>query len=102
MGGAAVGVGLMAAVQSPVSVPGFPSNNNKAKKKHEHNHNHQANPTSAKLAEQAKPYWHNGVPMHWMLDWATPFPLYAKDAKGATLPDVDGHHYDDFCLGATG
>ena len=64
--------------------------------------NAQANPTSAKLAEQAKAHWHNGVPMHWMLDWSTPFPLFAKEAKGATLTDVDGHSYDDFCLGDTG
>jgi glutamate-1-semialdehyde 2,1-aminomutase len=40
--------------------------------------------------------------MHWMLDWSTPFPLFAKAAKGATLTDVDGHAYDDFCLGDTG
>jgi glutamate-1-semialdehyde 2,1-aminomutase len=62
----------------------------------------QANPTSAKLAEAARTHWHNGVPMHWMLDWSTPFPLFAKEAKGATLTDVDGHAYDDFCLGDTG
>jgi glutamate-1-semialdehyde 2,1-aminomutase len=62
----------------------------------------QANPTSAKLAAAAKPHWHHGVPMHWMLDWSTPFPLFAKQAKGASLTDVDGHVYDDFCFGDTG
>ncbi len=39
--------------------------------------------------------------MHWMRDWATPFPIYVKNAKGAVLTDVDGHDYDDFCLGDT-
>ncbi|MES1152032.1 MAG: aspartate aminotransferase family protein [Dongia sp.] len=92
----------MASVQSPISVPGIPSGGVEAMVKRERDRFLQANPTSAKLAEQAKPHWHNGVPMHWMLDWSTPFPLYAKEAKGATLTDVDGHRYDDFCLGDTG
>ena len=39
--------------------------------------------------------------MHWMRDWATPFPIYVNNAKAATLTDVDGHVYDDFCLGDT-
>ena len=39
--------------------------------------------------------------MHWMRDWATPFPIYVNNAKAATLTDVDGHAYDDFCLGDT-
>ncbi len=39
--------------------------------------------------------------MHWMRDWATPYPLYVQSAKDATLTDVDGHVYDDFCLGDT-
>ncbi len=62
----------------------------------------QSNPTSQTLAAEAKKHWLNGVPMHWMLDWSTPFALFVADAKGATLTDVDGHHYDDFCLGDTG
>ena len=61
----------------------------------------QSNPTSQKLAAEAKKHWLNGVPMHWMLDWSTPFALFVADAKDATLTDVDGHHYDDFCLGDT-
>jgi glutamate-1-semialdehyde 2,1-aminomutase len=92
----------MSSVQSPISVPGIPSGSVDAMVKRERDRFLQANPTSAKLAEQAKPHWHNGVPMHWMLDWSTPFPLYAKEAKGATLTDMDGHRYDDFCLGDTG
>ena len=84
------------------SVPGIASGAIDSMLKRERDRFLQANPTSARLAEQAKPHWHNGVPFHWMLDWSTPFPLFAKEAKGATLTDVDGHAYDDFCLGDTG
>ena len=61
-----------------------------------------ANPRSASLGKQAARHWHRGVPFHWMLDWGTPFPLFAERAQGAELWDVDGHRYDDFCLGDTG
>lgn len=61
-----------------------------------------ANPRSATLAREAARHWHRGVPFHWMLDWGTPFPLFAERAQGAELWDVDGHRYDDFCLGDTG
>lgn len=60
------------------------------------------NPRSAALGQQAARHWHGGVPFHWMLDWGTPFPLFAERASGAELWDVDGHRYDDFCLGDTG
>jgi glutamate-1-semialdehyde 2,1-aminomutase len=40
--------------------------------------------------------------MHWMRDWATPFPLFIREASCATLTDVDGHRYVDFCLGDSG
>jgi glutamate-1-semialdehyde 2,1-aminomutase len=59
-----------------------------------------AHPKSQALAAQASA-WRGGVPMHWMRDWATPFPIYVQSAKQATLTDVDGHAYDDFCLGDT-
>lgn len=62
----------------------------------------EANPRSAALAKEAARHWHRGVPFHWMLDWGTPFPLFADKAVGAELWDVDGHRYDDFCLGDTG
>jgi glutamate-1-semialdehyde 2,1-aminomutase len=58
-------------------------------------------PKTVALAEAAKGVWRGGVPMHWMHDWASPVPLYAERAKDATLWDVDGHAYDDFCLGDT-
>ena len=92
----------MSAVEVTRNVPGIASGTIDAMLKRERDRFLQANPTSAKLGAAAKPYWHNGVPMHWMLDWSTPFPLFAKEAKGATLTDVDGHAYDDFCLGDTG
>ena len=43
-----------------------------------------------------------GVPMHWMNDWPTPFPVVVDRAKGATIVDIDGIRLDDFCLGDTG
>lgn len=61
-----------------------------------------ANPRSRSLAAEAAKHWLRGVPMHWMLDWGTPFPLFAAEARGATLIDADGHAYADFCLGDTG
>jgi glutamate-1-semialdehyde 2,1-aminomutase len=61
-----------------------------------------ANPRSRDLAVRAARHWLRGVPMHWMLDWGTPFPLFVGAAAGATLTDVDGHRHADFCLGDTG
>ncbi len=59
-------------------------------------------PRSEQLAQQAQDGWLNGVPMHWMADWATPFPLFVAQARGARFTDVDGQDYADFCLGDTG
>ena len=53
------------------------------------------------LAGGASP-WLAGVPMHWMRDWPSPFPLVVKEARDAWLRDLDGHKLDDFCLGDTG
>lgn len=39
--------------------------------------------------------------MHWMKDWASPFPIVVAHAKDATLTDIEGIVYDDFCLGDT-
>lgn len=60
------------------------------------------NPTSRAMAEEAGRHWFHGVPMLWMKDWGTPFPLFIREARGASLVDVDGNAYDDFCLGDTG
>jgi len=59
-------------------------------------------PNSARLAEQARCGWVNGVPMQWMTDWPLPYPLFIERGEGSRLTDVDGHHYADFCLGDTG
>lgn len=40
--------------------------------------------------------------MHWMTDWPMPFPFIVREAKGATITDIDGVEIDDFCLGDTG
>ncbi len=46
--------------------------------------------------------FYDGVPMHWMRDWSMPFPFLVEAAHGATLRDIDGNEYADFCLGDTG
>lgn len=57
---------------------------------------------SAALGRKAKDHFPDGVPLHWMTDWGTPFPLFVALASGASLTDVDGNRYRDFCLGDTG
>ncbi|PRY04548.1 aspartate aminotransferase family protein [Paraburkholderia sp. BL25I1N1] len=68
----------------------------------ERRHYAQANPHSQALAQRAAQHLMFGVPLHWMNDWSTPFPLHVAEACGARLRDVDGHEYVDFCLGDTG
>lgn len=62
----------------------------------------QRNPRSAALAGRASAHLMFGVPLHWMNDWGTPFPLHLQAAQGATLTDADDHVLADFCLGDTG
>jgi glutamate-1-semialdehyde 2,1-aminomutase len=59
-------------------------------------------PRSLELTDRAKRSLLGGVPMHWMVRWAGGFPVFAADAHGARLRDVDGQEYVDFCLGDTG
>ncbi len=59
-------------------------------------------PVSKRMFERARATMIGGVPMNWMLEWPGPFPIFAKEARGATITDVDGHRYIDFCLGDTG
>lgn len=59
-------------------------------------------PQSKKLFEQAKSTMMGGVPMNWMVRWAGAFPVFVKEAHGATFKDVDGKEYVDLCLGDTG
>ncbi len=60
-----------------------------------------SHPKSAGQASALAQHWLSGAPMHWMRDWATPFPIVVEDAEGATLTDIDDNVYDDFCLGDT-
>ncbi len=60
-----------------------------------------AHPKCAAQARTLSAYWLAGAPMHWMRDWASPFPIVVEDAEGATLTDIDDNVYDDFCLGDT-
>lgn len=62
----------------------------------------QRNPNSKALASKAAENWLRGVPMHWMVDWGTPFPLFVNRASGVDITDADGNSYIDFCLGDTG
>src|SRR5437660_117472 len=61
-----------------------------------------ANPKSRSLHERAKDHLLDGVPMNWMTEWPGPYPLFAREATGAYITDVDDHRYVDFCLGDTG
>jgi glutamate-1-semialdehyde 2,1-aminomutase len=62
----------------------------------------QSHPKSHKLAQDAQRHFPGSVPMSWMTDWATPYPIFAQHASGARIWDVDGNSYSDFCLGDTG
>jgi glutamate-1-semialdehyde 2,1-aminomutase len=57
---------------------------------------------SRELHEEARGSLLAGVPMSWMAMWVGGFPLYLDRARGATLVDVDGNEFADFCLGDTG
>jgi glutamate-1-semialdehyde 2,1-aminomutase len=61
-----------------------------------------ARPNSLALSRRTGAHFPYGVPMHWMRDWGTAFPLFVHEAQGAELVDADGHRYVDFCLGDTG
>lgn len=62
----------------------------------------QRNPKSKQLSGDAARNWLKGVPMHWMVDWGMPFPLFVTEARGVDVTDADGNAYIDFCLGDTG
>jgi glutamate-1-semialdehyde 2,1-aminomutase len=61
-----------------------------------------AHPRSAALHARATECLLEGVPMPWMVKWASPFPPYVAEASGAHFTCVDGHDYVDLCLGDTG
>jgi glutamate-1-semialdehyde 2,1-aminomutase len=57
---------------------------------------------SKELHEAARSSLLAGVPMSWMTMWPGGFPVYMERAHGATVVDVDGNEYVDFCVGDTG
>lgn len=59
-------------------------------------------PRSREMFERAQKTLLGGVPMNWMVKWASPYPLFVKEGKGAHFTDVDDKTYLDFCLGDTG
>ena len=59
-------------------------------------------PNCRKAFEQAGTVLLNGVPMPWMGDWGTTYPLFMSHAKDNRITDIDGNDYIDFCLGDTG
>src|SRR3954453_18858681 len=59
-------------------------------------------PRSQELFERGRRALLAGVPMPWMTEWASPFPVFAASATGARFTDVDGNEYVDLCLGDTG
>ncbi len=59
-------------------------------------------PRSRELYERSLHSLVGGVPMPWMMRWAGGFPVFAAEASGARITDVDGHTYVDLCLGDTG
>src|SRR5918993_1451757 len=61
-----------------------------------------SHPRSCELYERSGTSLFGGVPMSWMMKWAGGFPVFAEQATGSTVVDVDGNEYADFCLGDTG
>ena len=61
-----------------------------------------SHPRSQELFERGRGALLAGVPMPWMTEWASPFPVFAEGAAGARFTDVDGNEYVDLCLGDTG
>jgi glutamate-1-semialdehyde 2,1-aminomutase len=62
----------------------------------------ESHPRSRELFERGEEALLAGVPMPWMTEWASPFPVFAATAVGARFTDVDGNEYVDLCLGDTG
>jgi len=61
-----------------------------------------SHPRSGELRDAAEGALLSGVPMNWMTRWPGAFPVVFEHAEGASLTDVDGNSYVDFCLGDTG
>lgn len=68
----------------------------------EDEHFTRTHPVSKQLFERAAAHLVGGVPMNWMVRWASPYPVFVREAHGAHFTDVDGLDYIDLCLGDTG
>jgi len=68
----------------------------------EQQHFAETHPASRAMAERARASLFGGVPMPWMVRWPGGFPVFAREAIGATVIDTDGNRYVDLCLGDTG
>ncbi len=62
----------------------------------------ETHPRSGELHARAQESLVGGVPMQWMVEWAGAFPVFAREARGVRITDVDGNEYLDFSLGDTG
>ncbi len=62
----------------------------------------ESHPRSREQFERGERALLAGVPMPWMVEWASPFPVFAAEAHGARFIDLDGNEYVDLCLGDTG
>jgi glutamate-1-semialdehyde 2,1-aminomutase len=58
--------------------------------------------SSAAMSQRASEHLVAGVPNSWMTRWGGPFPIFAAEAHGARLVDVDGIEYVDLAMGDTG
>ena len=56
-------------------------------------------PAAESLHERACRHLPRGVPLHWMAQWPSPYPIEVVAASGAEVTDADDHSYVDFCLG---
>lgn len=61
-----------------------------------------ARPLSAETHGRAGVGFCDALPMLWMGDWPTPYPMVIATASGAHLTDIDGNGLVDLCLGDTG
>jgi glutamate-1-semialdehyde 2,1-aminomutase len=68
----------------------------------EREHFAETHPRSRELHESARGSLLAGVPLSWMAMWVGGHPVYAVEASGARVVDVDGNEYADLCLGDTG
>lgn len=86
----------------PAAIAGIPTDYLQAFQAEESARFVKERPRARAAYENGSAAWLNRVPMHWMRDWPSPFPIVVEAARDATLVDIDGHRLDDFCLGDTG